>query len=107
MIEMLITTTLSSAWPWSSQCCWCGHEAFPASAPACRFGTGAARVSTFPREVAEAALTHVAGDRTERAYRRGDALEKRRALMEAWAAYCDPKAASVVSIARRGLNRTH
>ena len=37
-------------------------------------------VSTFPREVAEAALAHVAGDQTERAYRRGDALEKRREL---------------------------
>jgi hypothetical protein len=37
-----------------------------------------------------AALAHVAGDETERAYRRGDALEKRRALMEAWAAYCEP-----------------
>jgi hypothetical protein len=31
----------------------------------------------------------------------GDALEKRRALMEAWAAYCEPKAGNVVSIARR------
>ena len=40
-------------------------------------------VSTFPREVAEAALARVAGDQTERAYRRGDALEKQRALMEA------------------------
>jgi integrase len=58
-------------------------------------------VSTFPREVAEAALAHVAGDQTERAYRRGDALEKRRALMETWAAYCEPKAGNVVSIARR------
>jgi integrase len=58
-------------------------------------------VSTFPREVAEAALAHVAGDATERAYRRGDALEKRRELMEAWAAYCEPKASNVVSIARR------
>jgi integrase len=58
-------------------------------------------VSTFPREVAEAALAHVAGDQTERAYRRGDALEKRRALMEAWAAYCEPKANNVLSIARR------
>jgi integrase len=58
-------------------------------------------VSTFPREVAEAALAHVAGDQTERAYRRGDALEKRRALMEAWAAYCEPKAGNVVSIAPR------
>ena len=43
----------------------------------------------FPREVAEAALAHVIGDAAERAYRRayrrGDALEKRRTLMEAWA----------------------
>src|SRR5262249_50660863 len=44
--------------------------------------------TNFPREIAEAALAHVVGDDTERAYRRGDALEKRRRLMEAWAAYC-------------------
>ena len=44
----------------------------------------------FAREVAEAALAHVIGDAAERAYRRGDALEKRRALMEAWANYCEP-----------------
>jgi integrase len=43
----------------------------------------------FPREVAEAALAHVAGDATERAYRRGDALEKRRKLIEAWSKFCD------------------
>jgi integrase len=41
----------------------------------------------FPREIAEAALAHVVGDQTERAYRRGDALEKRRALMTAWASF--------------------
>lgn len=41
----------------------------------------------FPREIAEAALAHVVGDKTERAYRRGDALEKRRRLMEAWARF--------------------
>jgi integrase len=45
-------------------------------------------VSTYPREVAEAALAHVVGDATERAYRRGDALEKRRHLMEDWAVFC-------------------
>nr|WP_316651403.1 integrase arm-type DNA-binding domain-containing protein [uncultured Gellertiella sp.] len=38
----------------------------------------------FPREVAEQALAHRVGDATERAYRRADALEKRRKLMEAW-----------------------
>src|SRR5262249_53443341 len=40
----------------------------------------------FPREICEAALAHVSGA-VEAAYRRGDALEKRRALMEAWARY--------------------
>jgi len=43
----------------------------------------------FPREVAEIALSHNVGDATERAYRRGDALEKRRALMQAWADYSE------------------
>ena len=58
--------------------------------------------TSFPREIAEAALAHVAGNATERAYRRGDALEKRRALMEAWAGFCEPKAGSnVVPMARR------
>lgn len=39
------------------------------------------------REIAEAALSHTVGDDTERAYRRGDALEKRRKLMEDWERY--------------------
>jgi integrase len=43
--------------------------------------------TNFPREVAEAALAHAVGDDVERAYRRGDALEKRRKLMEAWAGF--------------------
>jgi integrase len=42
----------------------------------------------FPREVAEAALAHVVGDKAEQAYRRGDALEKRRTMMDAWAHWC-------------------
>jgi integrase len=44
--------------------------------------------TSFPREIAEGALSHVVGDETERSYRRGDALAKRRKLMEAWASYC-------------------
>jgi integrase len=54
--------------------------------------------TNFPREVAEAALAHIVGDETERAYRRGDALEKRRKLMDAWAAYCEPKASNVIAL---------
>jgi hypothetical protein len=41
----------------------------------------------FPREVAEAALAHVVGDDTERAYQRGDLFEKRRKLMEEWGSF--------------------
>lgn len=44
--------------------------------------------TNFPREIAEMALSHKIGSAVEQAYRRGDALEKRRALMDAWAAYC-------------------
>lgn len=51
------------------------------------FRDWAGETTEFPREVAEAALAHTVGDETERAYRRGDALEKRRTLMEAWGAY--------------------
>jgi integrase len=48
------------------------------------FRTWAAERTTFPREVAEAALAHVVGDDTERAYQRGDLFEKRRGLMTEW-----------------------
>lgn len=44
--------------------------------------------TNFPREVAEAALAHVVKDKTEAAYARGDLLEKRALLMQAWADYC-------------------
>ena len=44
--------------------------------------------TSFPREVVEMALAHNVGSATERAYRRGRALEKRRELMEVWATYC-------------------
>lgn len=54
------------------------------------FRDWAGEETSFPREIAEQALAHATGDATERAYRRGDALEKRRALMEAWASYCEP-----------------
>lgn len=68
------------------------------------FRDWAGEASTFPRELAEAALAHVVGDATERAYRRGDALEKRRKMMDAWARFCEPKAAgsNVTPLARRG-----
>jgi integrase len=66
------------------------------------FRDWAGNVSSAPREVVETALAHVIGDKAEQAYRRSDALEKRRKLMEAWAAYCEPKdAGNVVQIGKR------
>jgi integrase len=41
----------------------------------------------FARETIEASLAHAIGDKAEQAYRRSDALEKRRELMNAWASY--------------------
>ena len=43
----------------------------------------------FPRELAEHALAHVIGDKAEQAYRRSDALARRRELMDAWARHCE------------------
>ena len=40
-----------------------------------------------PREVAESALAHTVSDSTERAYRRTDLFNRRRALIAQWAAY--------------------
>lgn len=47
-------------------------------------------------------MSHVIGDKAEQAYRRGDALEKRRALMAAWADYLKGRAAANVVPLRVG-----
>jgi integrase len=55
--------------------------------------------TNFQREVSEAALGHIVGDESERAYRQGRALATRRRLMEAWARYCEPeKSARIVAV---------
>ncbi len=57
--------------------------------------------TTFPREVAEAALAHAVGNTTERSYRRATALAKRRKLMEAWANYLNNDTSKVIDIGER------
>jgi integrase len=47
-----------------------------------------AETTDFPNELAELALAHAIGNQVEAAYRRGDQLVKRRALMAAWGSYC-------------------
>jgi integrase len=61
------------------------------------FRDWAGNETSYPRELAEAALAHVVGDKAEQAYRRSDALEKRRALMESWSAWCDQRGAESVA----------
>lgn len=51
------------------------------------FRDWSAERSSFPREMAEIALSHRVGDDTERSCLRTDMLEKRRAMMEAWAEF--------------------
>jgi integrase len=62
------------------------------------FRDWAGNETSTPRDVAEMALAHAVGDQTEAAYRRSDALAKRRVLMDAWDAYLSPVAAEVVRI---------
>lgn len=60
------------------------------------FRTWAEETARVMNSVVEEAMGHVVGTAVERAYRRTDVLEQRRALMEAWAQYCEPSADSNV-----------
>ena len=64
------------------------------------FRTWAQERTNFPREVAEAALAHAVGDAVEQAYARSDVFQKRRKMMDAWAAFlAEPARNNVVRIA--------
>src|SRR5262245_5761782 len=58
------------------------------------FRDWAAERTSFPREIAEAALAHAVPNAVEAAYRRTDFFDRRRKLMEAWADYCTKPATS-------------
>lgn len=76
-------------------------DAFTAHGFRSAFRDWAGDETQFSRDVAEQALAHRVGDATEQAYRRADALEKRRKLMVAWAAYCSMgKLGNVIAMAR-------
>lgn len=59
------------------------------------FSDWAAESTQFPREVVEASLAHAIENRVEAAYRRGDLLEKRRRLMDAWCDFCSGAASAL------------
>jgi integrase len=52
----------------------------------------------FSGDLAEAALAHAIPNKVEAAYRRGNLLEKRRTLMDAWGRYTHDRSAPVVRL---------
>jgi integrase len=55
------------------------------------FRDWAGETTGHPSDVIELALAHTVGSKVEAAYRRGDMFQKRRALMDDWAAFCCAK----------------
>lgn len=62
------------------------------------FRDWSAECTGYAHEVAEMALAHNIDNKVERAYRRGDLFDKRRRLMDDWAAYCTMPATAVGNI---------
>jgi integrase len=69
------------------------------------FRDWAAETTAYPTELVEMALSHAVSNKVEAAYRRGDLFEKRRRLMDDWAAYCwtpsTAETAQIVSLRER------
>ena len=61
------------------------------------FRDWAAEETNHPREVVEAALAHVVQNKVEAAHARSDLFERRRRLMNDWAAYVDGVRGQVVA----------
>ncbi len=73
------------------------------------FRDWAAEETEHRREVIEAALAHVVGNRVEAAYARSDLFERRRRLMNDWAGYLDrthPQHPAIVGTRQEGLADT-
>ena len=62
------------------------------------FRDWAAEKTDHPREVIEAALAHVVQNKVEAAYARSDLFDRRRLLMDDWAAYLDGERGQVGSV---------
>ena len=61
------------------------------------FRDWASERTDYPREVVEAALAHTVRNQTEAAYARSDLFERRRELMDDWAAYATAAADEAAS----------
>lgn len=75
-----------------------GKTNVPVVPHGCRssFRDWAGDVTEYPNEMGELALAHSVGDKVEAAYRRGVMFEKRRRMMDDWAAWCDSKSTGVL-----------
>ena len=65
------------------------------------FRDWASERTNIPHDVCEAALAHGLRDKTEAAYKRTDLFDKRRELMESWAAFATKTKADVVPLIAR------
>lgn len=61
-----------------------------------------ADMTNYPNEMAEIALAHTVADKVEAAYRRGNMVERRRQMMEAWAKFCGGKTISGSNVVKFG-----
>jgi hypothetical protein len=62
------------------------------------FNTWTTERTNHPREVVELCLSRVQGDALERAYQRGDIIDKRQQVMQAWANHCENESATMSNI---------
>lgn len=62
------------------------------------FRDWAGNETSHSREVCEAALAHIVGNETERAYRRSRPLAKHRALLQAWDNYLAARPAEIIAL---------
>jgi integrase len=69
------------------------------------FSDWARERTNYPRDVVEMALAHAIKDKSEAAYRRGDALEKRRRLMAEWARFCSMPCTTATVTALRSVTK--
>ncbi|WP_370211289.1 tyrosine-type recombinase/integrase [Roseovarius sp.] len=60
------------------------------------FRTWCAEATTFSEDLAETALAHATGNKVSRAYKRTDLLDRRRPLMDKWAAFVTGREAGEV-----------
>ena len=69
------------------------------------FRDWAAEQTSAAQDVIEACLAHAFGSAVELAYKRTDFLDKRRALMTSWGAFCAGGAANVVAFPKAGARK--